>query len=255
MEAEKRPTQTNSLTRISPGTTLVAVTIALFSVLVIVMVNKGVFNTGKLTLRMGDKGAIDMEVRGNELSLEKLVRKLSENKEDAELFQAVMKHSSYYKVTHLSKINDPSLVDEIQQLDYSDPVSERIRQLAEDFKGPFHYTSRVKFSVPGGNSIPVGKAAVCVNSPFYSSPSFKKYLFLSTKRAYQLGYSDQLVAVEASNYFRCPREEINKPNPNEKLVQISYVDAKRLFGDGPIRAIEDGHAEVVPPQGVVPLTN
>lgn len=207
------------------------------------LATEGNTEAARLKLGFGDNASIDIEIRERKLSFQSIIEKIFPHSDEAPIAQAILRNQGFYKT------DDDSVVKAIESLGYEGSVSKGIRDLQINSKGPFQdHLHKVKLSVPGGNTIPIGHAAVCRRSNFY-----RENLLIFD------GISKRSIKVEADNYFICAAPDsasklVNGDDLNN-LVQLNYEDAKNLFGEKIPERIDHGFAQIVPPDLVAQLPN
>ena len=118
---------------------------------------------------------------------------------------------------------DPELVKKISTLSIDHPVSIELQKLADKRVGPFGYqVDTVLIGVPSSEDQPKqGFANVCETGKYRG-------------RKIQICHrqTDKKIQVTGSGMYICP-PELKYPD-----IQLNIADAKRLFGDIPLRKYE-----------------
>ncbi|WP_155849248.1 hypothetical protein [Alcanivorax sp. 97CO-6] len=139
-------------------------------------------------------------------------------------------HRKYHKFYN---IEDKSIIDAIEKLGYDHQVSSALRDLMVHAKGPFKEIAKpMRFSVPGGNRIQVGKGASCRSNPYFRRTV---KIFDQTKT--------RMADIIVEQSFDCPVSNDTEESELIDLIQISFQDMKKLVGDAAIPKFEPGFAK------------
>jgi hypothetical protein len=184
---------------------------------------------GSLKLQVGDS-QLKINLVGDTLSIKSMLDHLFKDETTKRESGALLKEfGSFYQPS------DPSLVTVLEQQDIQSEVAKRLRNLLYSLKGPFEEQAKeILLSVPQGNRIPAGRAASCKGSTFYRREI----------RIFNLQRTNSISAY-VSGSFPCPEVEIDDQKEIGKLIQISYLDMKKLIGDSTLIAKEPGFAEIL----------
>lgn len=125
-------------------------------------------------------------------------------------------------------MEDIGIMKAIEELAFDHVVSQSLRNLVARRRGPFETrATEVLLSVPEGNRIPEGVGATCDSNRFHR----EDITVFNAQRS-------KSVDISVTNYFPCPEAD----DPMAKLIQLSYVDMRKLVGLSPIAHTENGYA-------------
>jgi len=177
---------------------------------------------GSLTVFYGGQKLATMDIKDGGIALDQMLRDLFRDNNREQTFRALVKELRQYY-----QIQDPALVLGIEHLSYDEPTAKGLRQLYEDGKGPFvpqEFDVRVNFA--SENLVPAGRGAICPTSDM-----FRKVLFVLGPE----GRGATVIRADLQGACRGSEKET-------ALLQISFTDARRLFGCGALRKEETVHA-------------
>ncbi|MGR5221843.1 hypothetical protein ACPV4B_16575 [Vibrio parahaemolyticus] len=229
----------------------------------------GTGNSGALKLKVGDS-ELEMKVEDNTLSIKEMLELLLKDEDTKRESAALLKEfGNFYKPT------DPALIQEIAQQNIKSEVSQQLRSLLYDLKGPFVRSAHTFYDVEKvqivnaietlGFDHPVSlklrellryrkgpfeehakEILVSVPSgnriPSGRAASCKGNEFYRREVKIFNHQRTHSISVYVSGSFPCP----NKDPDSEinHLIQLSFNDMKNLIGDSPIRKKETAFAEI-----------
>jgi len=130
-------------------------------------------------------------------------------------------------------VEDKTIISAIETLGYDHPVSDALRELVVEAKGPFKEVAKpMRFSVPGGNHIPIGTGASCRSNPYFRK-SIR--IFDNTK--------SRSVDISVERPFDCPVASENEVSELIDLIQVSFLDMRKLIGSASLSKFESGYAK------------
>jgi hypothetical protein len=160
-----------------------------------------------------------MKLLGASLPLERLVSDLFTDETREAPFRALVREHQYYY------IKDEGLVIGIQKLKHDDAVVKGIRNLYEQGQDPFAPEEmEVQVSFASDSKIPRGHAAVCPNGNL-----FRKELWLTA-------LDGGALVVSADLQGPCRNDQ--RARDNRASIQISFADARSLYGCTPLQKEE-----------------